>query len=71
MDRSFSCISYVALSPWMLRVTRLMQDEYETKGEVTVRTLQKFMRYFGVEGKVGPGVGRQRSYKEGRSVNAT
>ena len=48
-----------------------MQDEYETKGEVTVRTLQKFMRYFGVEGKVGPGVGRQRSYKEGRSVNAT
>ena len=54
----------------MLRVTQLMQDEYETKGEVTVRTLQKFMRYFGIEGKVGPGVGRQRSYK-GRSVNAT
>ena len=47
-----------------------MQNEYETKGGVTVRTLQKFMRYLGVEGKVGPGVGCQQSYKEGRSVSA-
>ena len=69
MGRSFSCISYVALSPWMLKVTRLMQNENETKGEVTVRTLQKSMPYLGVEGEVGPGVGRQRSYKEGRSVS--
>ena len=70
MGRSFSCISYVALSPWMLRVTRLMQNEYETKGEVTVRTLQKFMPYLGVESKVGPGVGCQQRYKERRSVSA-
>ena len=40
MDRSFSCISYVALSPSMLKVTRLMQNEYKTEGEVTVRTLK-------------------------------
>ena len=70
MDRSFSCISYVALSPWMLRVTRLMQNEYETEGEVTIRTLQKFMPYLDVKGKVGPGVGCQQSHK-GRSVSVT
>ena len=40
MGRSFSCISYVALSSCMLKVTRLMQNEYKTEGEVTARTLK-------------------------------
>ena len=49
-----------------------MQNEYKTEGEVTIRTLQNFvtfMPYLDVKGKVGPGVGRQQSYKEGRSVS--
>ena len=40
--RSFSCISYVALSPWMLKVTRLMQNEYKTEGEVDRTYTSKF-----------------------------
>ena len=43
-----------------------MQNEYETKGEVTVRTLQNFvtlMPYLGVKGKVGPRVGCSVSTK--------
>ena len=34
MGRSFNCISYVALSSWMLKVTWLTQNEYKTEGEV-------------------------------------
>ena len=71
--RSFSFISYVALTPCTLKVTRLVQNGYKTEGEMTVRTLHNFVTfkpYLGVEGKVGPGVGCQRRYKEGRSVSA-
>ena len=70
--KSSNCISYLALSPWMLRVPWLMQSEYKKEGEVTIRTLQNFvtfMPYLGVEGKV-PGVGRQRGYKEGWNISA-
>ena len=42
MGRSFNCISYVALSSWMLKVTRLTQNEYKTEGEVDRTYTSKF-----------------------------
>ena len=40
--RSFNCIPYVALSSCMLKVTRLMQNEYKTEGEVDRTYTSKF-----------------------------
>ena len=42
MGSSFNCISYVALSPCMLKVTRLVQNEYKTEGEVDRTYTSKF-----------------------------
>ena len=42
VGRSFNCISYVALSLCMLRVTRLMQSEYKKEGGVDRTYTSKF-----------------------------
>ena len=49
--RSFSCISYVALSLWVLKVIWLMQSEYKKEGGVDHTYTSKFCNVHALLGR--------------------